>query len=241
VQEEQRVTHLALQDARLDVDRIVAFNRVHNNVLQPAEPRQMEPIIRTQAVRGSNRFGCVVGSAEFMVARATVASLTFSAAAKNAATAAKFWAKHRVAVLAAEAALKAADGDLSKLRNACARHLAHRARLQGQGRGGGRVARRGGGGAPSEWHDAHARGRRATRRRRRGRSRQLCRELPVVRYDVRCRSASSRAPRQLAWPRPCSTTTTTVRGRLRVTGTCYVASAWFIGGRGAAFERSVLT
>jgi ferredoxin len=48
-------------------------------------------------------------------ARLSVAGAAIDVAAKRAATAAKFWARHRKAVLAAEAALEEHGGDLSKV------------------------------------------------------------------------------------------------------------------------------
>ena len=52
-----------------------------------------------------------------------MAGAAISNTAKKAATAAKFWAKHREAVLAAEADLEAAGGDLTKLTNAALKAL----------------------------------------------------------------------------------------------------------------------
>ena len=82
---------------------------------QPAVPRPTEPIIRTEAVRKHTRHGCVFGSAEFVAARVSVAGAAIDVAAKRAATAAKFWARHLKAVLAAETALEEHGGDLSKV------------------------------------------------------------------------------------------------------------------------------
>jgi len=52
-----------------------------------------------------------------------VAGAAISNTAKKAATAAKFWAKHREAMLAAEADLEAAGGDLTKLTSATLKAL----------------------------------------------------------------------------------------------------------------------
>ena len=115
MQSEQQAQLLALETARRDIDGLFAVNRVLHGMQQPAVPRPTEPIIRTEAVRKHNRHGCVVGSAEFAAARASVAGAAIGAAAKKAATATKFWARHREAVLAAEAALEEHGGDLSQV------------------------------------------------------------------------------------------------------------------------------
>jgi hypothetical protein len=95
VQHEQQAQLAMLAAARRDLDNLFAFNRVLRDMQQPAVPRPTEPIIRTEAVRKHNRHGCVVGSAEFVAARVSVAGAAIDVAAKRAATAAKFWARHR--------------------------------------------------------------------------------------------------------------------------------------------------
>jgi hypothetical protein len=104
-----------LEAARRDVDCIFVSNRVLHDMQQPVVPLPTEPIIRTEAVRKNNRIGCVIESAKFVAAKASVACAAIGAAAKRPTTTTNFWARHREAVLAAEAALEEHRDHLSNV------------------------------------------------------------------------------------------------------------------------------
>jgi len=116
VQESQGKQLAAIAQARADVDRIFALNRVLHEHNQPAVPRPTEPIYRDAATLGHTREGVVVGSAEHRAARKARATRKDDAAAKKSASMNRFWTNHRTSVRTAESALVEHGGDLSKLK-----------------------------------------------------------------------------------------------------------------------------
>jgi hypothetical protein len=115
IQGSQGSTLAALAHNDAQIDQVFAVRQVTTGMQQPVVPRPTEPIVRTEAVRKNNRYGCVVGSDEFVAAKATVRNSETGAVAKKQATLDKFWANNRENVLAAEAALVEKAGDLSSL------------------------------------------------------------------------------------------------------------------------------
>ncbi|KAJ1638337.1 hypothetical protein T492DRAFT_858580 [Pavlovales sp. CCMP2436] len=109
----RQLAALAHNDAQ--IDQVFAAREVITGMQQPVVPRPTEPIVRTEAVRKNNRYGCVVGSDEFVAAKETVRNSEMGAVAKGQATLDKFWANNRGNVLAAEAALVEKAGDLFSL------------------------------------------------------------------------------------------------------------------------------
>jgi hypothetical protein len=105
---------LQVERARKQVDAAFALERARKGALQPVVPLQTEAIRRDAESLRSNRFGCIVGSAEHRAAVSRAREKGEEVARKKQATVATFWDKHRAAVLKAEAALVEL-GDLGKL------------------------------------------------------------------------------------------------------------------------------
>jgi hypothetical protein len=77
---------------------------------QPAVPLPTEKIRRDADSKRSTKYGCVVGSDEHHAAVGQAADRERAGAAKKLASEAKFWDKHRAAVLDAEKTLVSPNG-----------------------------------------------------------------------------------------------------------------------------------
>ena len=101
--------------ARADVEMICALERARKGLLQPVVALPQQKIRRDgESLRHTKR-GCVVGSDDHRAAVGRAADNEAAAARQQLASEAAKWARHRAAVLKAEAALVDKGGDVSKL------------------------------------------------------------------------------------------------------------------------------